>query len=106
LIEAFIRLMATGDDVVGPINLGNPAEFTIRELAAMVIELTASKSRIIHRPLPEDDPRQRQPNIERAKAALGWQPVTPLREGLGKTIAYFDDLLSGDTTEFITRDMA
>ncbi len=96
LVEAFIRLMATDDEVTGPINLGNPREFTIRQLAEMVIELTGSKSRIVARPLPQDDPRQRQPNIEQAKQVLDWEPVTPLEEGLRKTIAYFDQLLSAD----------
>jgi UDP-glucuronate decarboxylase len=96
LIEAFIRLMATGDDITGPINLGNPVEFTIRQLAEVVIELTGSKSKLINLPLPQDDPRQRQPNIEQAKAVLDWQPVTPLEQGLRKTIAYFDELLSSE----------
>jgi UDP-glucuronate decarboxylase len=96
LVEAFIRLMATGDDITGPINLGNPREFTIRQLAEMVIELTGAKSKLINMPLPQDDPRQRQPNIDQAKAVLDWEPVTPLEEGLRKTIAYFDELLSSD----------
>ena len=97
LIEGFIRLMATGDDVTGPMNLGNPSEFTIRQLAELVIDLTGAKSKLVHRPLPQDDPRQRQPDISFAKSALnGWAPVTPLEEGLRKTIAYFDGLLSAD----------
>jgi len=99
LVEAFIRLMATPETVTGPINLGNPREFTIRELALKVIELTGSKSKTIHRPLPQDDPRQRQPDISQAKAVLDWQPVTALEEGLRKTIAYFDDLLASDALE-------
>jgi len=99
LVEAFIRLMATPETVTGPINLGNPTEFTIRELALKVIELTGSKSKTIHRPLPQDDPRQRQPDISQAKAVLDWQPVTALEEGLRKTIAYFDDLLASDALE-------
>jgi UDP-glucuronate decarboxylase len=92
LIEAFLLLMATGDDVTGPINLGNPAEYTIYDLATMIVDLTNSKSRIVRCPLPEDDPRQRRPDIGQA-AALGWQPRTPLQEGLRRTIAYFEDLL-------------
>ena len=93
LIEALLRLMATEDHVTGPTNLGNPAEYSILQLAELIIGLTNSKSRIEQRPLPEDDPRQRQPNIDRANAELGWQPRTPLEEGLRRTIAYFDDLL-------------
>jgi UDP-glucuronate decarboxylase len=93
LIEGFLRLMATPDDVTGPVNLGNPGEFTIRELAEKVLALTGSKSRVEHRPLPENDPMQRQPDIARAKALLDWQPRVPLEEGLVKTIAYFDRLL-------------
>ncbi|MBV9511292.1 MAG: SDR family oxidoreductase [Caulobacteraceae bacterium] len=99
LIEAFIRLMATGDGVTGPMNLGNPTEFTIRELAELVISLTGAKSKLVHRPLPQDDPRQRRPDISFAKKALDWEPVTPLEEGLRKTIAYFDSLLSAEAAE-------
>jgi UDP-glucuronate decarboxylase len=94
LVEAMIRMMATGRDVTGPINIGNPTEFTIRELAELVIELTGTKSRIRFEPLPSDDPRQRQPDISKARATFDWEPRTPLRQGLVKTIAYFDDLLS------------
>jgi UDP-glucuronate decarboxylase len=94
LVEAFLRLMATGDEVTGPINLGNPNEFTIRQLAEKVIALIGSSSKIVNRPLPQDDPRQRQPNIEQARRVLDWQPLTELDEGLGKTIAYFDGLLT------------
>jgi UDP-glucuronate decarboxylase len=96
LIEGFVRLMASAADVTGPINLGNPTEFTIRELAELAIEMTGSKSSIVHRPLPEDDPKQRQPSIERARTILHWEPKVPLREGLRKTIAFFNGLLSGD----------
>jgi UDP-glucuronate decarboxylase len=96
LIEAFIRLMATDDAVTGPINLGNPGEFSMRELAQMVVELTGSKSKLTHRPLPQDDPRQRKPDITQAKAVLGWEPTTSLEEGLRRTIAYFDGLLSAE----------
>ncbi|MCZ8195640.1 MAG: UDP-glucuronic acid decarboxylase family protein [Hyphomonadaceae bacterium] len=93
LVSGFMKLMATGDDVIGPINLGNPGEFTIRQLAELVIELTGSKSRIVEFPLPQDDPKQRRPVIEKAKTQLGWEPNVQLREGLGKTIVYFDQLL-------------
>jgi UDP-glucuronate decarboxylase len=89
----------------GPINLGNPCEFTVRELAEEIIELTASKSKIVHRPLPTDDPTQRQPDITRAREHLGgWTPRVSLREGLKKTIAYFDDLLeSGNRMQIDAR---
>ncbi|MBI3437454.1 MAG: SDR family oxidoreductase [Proteobacteria bacterium] len=93
LIDAFVAYMDKDGDVPGPINLGNPREFTMVELADAVIELTASKSRKVFRPLPSDDPKQRQPNIDKAKAALGWTPKVELREGLTRTIAYFDTLL-------------
>ena len=96
LIDAMMRMMATPDDVTGPINVGNPGEFTIRQLAELVIELTCSKSRIVSRPLPADDPRQRRPDITLARNLLNWEPTTPLRDGLEKTIAYFDDLLKID----------
>jgi UDP-glucuronate decarboxylase len=92
LVEALLRLMATEDAVTGPMNLGNPREFTILRLAEMVIEQTGSKSRIERRPLPSDDPRQRRPDISLAKRSLGeWEPLTPLEIGLTKTIAYFRD---------------
>ncbi|TNE61453.1 MAG: SDR family oxidoreductase [Alphaproteobacteria bacterium] len=94
LIEGFVRLMASGDHVTGPINLGNPGEFTIRELAEKVIELTGSASRLEFKPLPADDPQQRRPDLTRAKAELDWQPTVPLAEGLKPTIEYFDKLLS------------
>ena len=93
LIEAFIRFMGTDDEVTGPLNLGNPGEFTIRELAELVIELTGSSSRLKSEALPSDDPRQRQPDISRAKEMLGWEPTTSLRDGLVPTIEYFDKLL-------------
>jgi UDP-glucuronate decarboxylase len=85
--------MDTGDDVTGPINLGNPGEFTIRTLAEKVLELTGSASKIEFRPLPQDDPQQRQPDITKAKAVLDWAPSVHLEEGLRRTIAYFDQLL-------------
>ena len=94
LVDGLIRLMESDRDIVGPINLGNPSEFTIRQLAEMVIDLTGSRSKIIHRPLPQDDPKQRQPDISKAQELLGWQPVVPLAEGLTKTIAYFEGLLA------------
>jgi UDP-glucuronate decarboxylase len=94
LVEAFIRFMATDDDVTGPINLGNPGEFTILELAEKVIAATGSRSELIRMPLPADDPVQRRPDITLAKDRLGWEPKIQLDEGLEKTIAYFDKLLS------------
>src|SRR5215468_11237260 len=93
LVEGLIRLMETPDDVTGPVNLGNPIEFTIRQLAELVIELTGASSKIVSRPLPQDDPRQRRPDIGLAKSLLGWEPKIQLREGLKQTIAYFDQLL-------------
>jgi UDP-glucuronate decarboxylase len=90
-----IRMMGTGDDFIGPVNIGNPGEFTMLELAQNIIDLTGSKSKITYLPLPEDDPTQRQPDISLAKEKLnGWEPTVPLREGLVKTIAYFDQLLN------------
>lgn len=94
LIDGFVRMMDTPDEVTGPINLGNPGEFTIRELAELVIELTGSTSKIVTHPLPHDDPKQRRPDITRARNTLGWQPHVPLRQGLIKAIAYFDNLLA------------
>jgi UDP-glucuronate decarboxylase len=93
LIEAMIRMMATPPSVTGPVNIGNPSEFSIRELAELVLELTGSKSKLVFRPLPTDDPKQRKPDISRAEAELGWRPTIPLRDGLEKTIRYFDELL-------------
>ncbi len=92
LIEGFIRLMNSPLSVTGPINLGNTREFTVRELANIVIGMTGSKSEIIELPLPEDDPRQRQPDISLAEKHLGWSPAVPLRDGLARTIAYFESL--------------
>jgi UDP-glucuronate decarboxylase len=89
LIEGMIRMMNNAEDFIGPINLGNPDEFTILELARLVIELTGSRSKIIHKDLPVDDPVRRQPDITLAQEKLGWKPNTPLREGLKKTIAWF-----------------
>jgi UDP-glucuronate decarboxylase len=93
LIDAFVAYMDKEGDLPGPINLGNPTEFTMKQLAAEVLDLTGSKSKLAHRRLPSDDPKQRQPNIDKAKNLLGWQPTVQLRDGLKKTIAYFDTLL-------------
>ena len=98
LVDGLIRLMGSPDDVTGPINLGNPSKFSIRELAELVVALTASRSQIEHRPLPMDDPRQRQPDISRAQKTLGWEPRIRLEEGLQKTVAYFEELLSEDVS--------
>ena len=95
LIEGFVRLMESPKGVTGPVNLGNPGEFSMRELAELVIEMTRSKSKLTFQALPQDDPKQRQPDIALAKKALGWEPNIPLREGLRHTIGYFDKLLSG-----------
>ena len=94
LVEGLIGLMETNDETVGEVNLGNPEEFTIRQLAEIVVEITGSVSKIVHRPLPTDDPKQRQPDISKAQELLGWRPTVPLREGLTKTAAYFEDLLA------------
>jgi len=93
LIDGLVRLMSSVDSITGPINIGNPTEFTILQLATQVIELTGSRSRIVHRPLPQDDPRQRRPDISKAHETLSWSPRTPLNEGLKRTIAYFKELL-------------
>jgi UDP-glucuronate decarboxylase len=93
LIDGLVRLMNSEDGLIGPINIGNPEEFTMFELATAVIDLTGSRSKVVHRPLPEDDPRQRRPDISKAQQMLGWAPHTPLKEGLTKTIAYFEELL-------------
>ena len=97
MVDAFVRMMASPADFTGPVNLGNPVEFTIRELAEKVLELTGSRSRLVTKPLPADDPKQRRPDIGLAREKLGWEPVVKLEEGLKKTIAYFDGLLSGRT---------
>jgi UDP-glucuronate decarboxylase len=93
LIDGLVRLMATDDAITGPLNLGNPQEMTMRELAQRVIDLTGSNSTLVHQPLPADDPRQRQPDIRRAAEQLGWQPSVEVDDGLKQTIAYFDRLL-------------
>jgi UDP-glucuronate decarboxylase len=94
LVEGFLRLMNTADSFTGPVNLGNPSEFTIRQLAEKVIDLTGSKSKLIFKPLPVDDPMQRKPNIALARKVLKWEPKVPLQVGLERTIVYFDELLS------------
>jgi UDP-glucuronate decarboxylase len=105
MIDGLLRLMATDDSVTGPINIGNPNEFSILELASLVLAMTGSQSRIIHRPLPDNDPRQRQPDISRAQEHLSWTPATPLEEGLAITIAYFDKLLTqNDVRELLMRE--
>lgn len=93
LVEVIIGLMCSSDDCIGPINIGNPNEFTIKELATLVIELTESKSELIYKPLPSDDPMQRQPDISLAKNTLGWEPQIQLVEGLTRTIPYFANLI-------------
>lgn len=93
LIEGFVRMMDCPDDVTGPINIGNPHEIPVRELADRIIELTGSHSRVVHRPLPQDDPLQRCPDITRAKTLLEWEPTVALQQGLARTIDYFDKLL-------------
>ncbi len=97
LIDGFIRLMATGDGVTGPVNLGNPHEISVRELAERIIDLTGSPSRLVFRPLPQDDPLQRCPDITLARSLLDWEPKVPLTEGLTRTIRYFERLLSTGT---------
>ena len=93
MVDGFVRLMNSSDEVTGPFNLGNPNEFTIRELAEHIVDMTGSKSELVFKPLPSDDPKQRQPDITQAKRELGWEPTVQLREGLKKTIAYFDEFL-------------
>src|SRR5260370_18153183 len=93
LVEGLIGLMGTSEEVTGPVNLGNPGEFTIRELAEEIIDLTGSASRIVHMPLPVDDPKQRRPDISKANELFDWRPTVPLRAGLKKTIAYFEGVL-------------
>jgi len=94
LVDGFVRLMDNEKSLVGPVNLGNPGEFTMKELAAAVIDVTGSKSTIEHKPLPQDDPKQRRPDISLAKKELGWEPTIQLREGLEKTVEYFRGVLA------------
>ncbi len=96
LVDGLMRLMASPAEVTGPINIGNTKEFTILQLAEMVIEITASRSEIIRLPIPQDDPRQRQPDISKARATLGWEPKVPAREGLERTVAYFREFLGDE----------
>jgi len=101
LVEGMVRMMATGDDFTGPVNIGNPVEFTMIDLANEILHLTGAKSKIIHMPLPADDPAQRQPDISLAREKLGgWEPTVSLRDGLVKTIDYFDKLLTSSGMEF------
>ena len=93
LVDALMRLMNTNDEVIGPVNLGNPTELTILDLAQTIIDLTGSKTKIVHKDLPADDPRQRQPDITLARNLLDWKPTMPLEDGLKKTISYFERLL-------------
>jgi len=94
LIEGFVRLMGSPKDFTGPVNLRNPAEFSMQELAGLVVEMTGSRSNLTYLPLPEDDPKQRQPDITLAREHLEWQPTVALREGLKHTIGHFERLLS------------
>lgn len=96
LVDGMMRMMKTGPDAIGPVNLGNPGEFSMRELAEVVLDLTGSRSKIVHRPLPPDDPKQRRPDISLANELLDWKPTISLRDGLARTIAYFDDLLRAE----------
>ena len=96
LVEAMVRMMATRDSFTGPVNTGNPDEFTMIELAKQIIDLTGSKSKLVYKPLPSDDPKQRQPNIDLAKKELNWEPKVKLREGLIKTIEYFDKVIKAN----------
>jgi UDP-glucuronate decarboxylase len=93
LVDGLIRMMETPREVTGPVNLGNPSEFTIRQLAELVISLTGSSSKIVARPLPQDDPRQRRPDISKARDLLDWKPTVPLKEGLLATVNYFEQVL-------------
>ena len=93
MINGLVRMMDTPYDVAGPVNIGNPTEFSIRELAEIVIEITGSKSQLVRAELPSDDPRQRQPDIQKAKTLLDWRPKIQLREGIERTVIYFDALL-------------
>ena len=104
LIDGLMRLMSSDDDVTGPINIGNPTEFSILDLASLVIDMTGSRSRIVHHPLPQDDPRQRKPDISRANGLLGWAPSTSLKEGLTRTIDYFERAVGqGDVKELLAQ---
>ena len=99
LVEGLIRMMNSRDGFTGPVNLGNPGEFTMLELAKLVLELTGSASKLVHKPLPQDDPTQRRPVIELAKKELGWEPTIPLKSGLLSTIRYFESVLASESKE-------
>lgn len=99
LVEGLIRMMNSRNGFTGPVNLGNPGEFTMLELAGLVLDLTGSKSKLVHKPLPQDDPAQRKPVIDLAKKELGWEPTIPLREGLLSTIRYFENVLTSEPEE-------
>lgn len=103
IIDAFVRIMETSDNFTGPVNIGNPNEFTIRQLAEKVIDLTDSMSKLINKPLPADDPIHRKPDITIAKEKLGWEPKVELEEGLRKTISCFDNMLKGNSESLATR---
>jgi UDP-glucuronate decarboxylase len=94
MVSGFVKMIDTSPEIAGPINLGNPNEMTVRELAEVILDLTGSRSKIVHRPLPADDPKKRRPDISEADRVLDWQPTTSLREGLAKTIPYFEQLLA------------
>ncbi|HXW64898.1 MAG TPA: SDR family NAD-dependent epimerase/dehydratase, partial [Burkholderiaceae bacterium] len=94
MVEALVRTMGTADDFTGPVNIGNPGEFTMLELAEKILRLTGSRSKLAFEPLPADDPRQRQPDISLAREQLGWEPKVALEDGLRETIAYFRDVLA------------
>jgi UDP-glucuronate decarboxylase len=107
LIDGLMRLMATEDGVTGPINIGNATEFSIAQLASMIIEMTGSRSKIVYRPLPENDPRQRRPDISSAQKLLSWTPRTPLKEGLIRTVAYFEALLGeNNMRDVLSRELS
>ena len=93
LVDGLLKLMDSPAEITGPVNLGNPVEFTMRELAEMTLKLTGSRSKLVFLPLPQDDPRQRQPDISFARSSLAWVPTVPLEEGLKRTIAYFRSVL-------------
>jgi UDP-glucuronate decarboxylase len=105
LIEGLVRLMNSPDQVTGPVNLGNPVEFSMLQLADQVLQMTGSRSRIVHRPLPQDDPRQRQPDISKAQELLEWRPKIPLQEGLARTIEYFETMLREQGTMQLIGDV-
>ena len=99
LIDGLMRLMASPAEVIGPVNIGSAREFTILDLAKMVIEITGSRSEIVSKPLPGDDPKQRQPDIAKAREKLGWEPKVPVQDGLTRTVAYFRELLAEEINQ-------